>query len=441
MKLQQMKKWFLLAACLCQVTVHAQNAGSIIDSVWSIHTNIKKQSCSSGQVISNRAMNLFLSDRIGYYLSSYKDLSFYKNNITFNTADGFFSLTHNLFQPKGLDEPVRGFMTVGLKANAANAFAATFSNKAFTNELGITCKKIWISRPVTRTNSGYEKNYMDMSREQQLRAMATAIKERDTAFIHSVTALISNNHIADSNFIQAKQEISTSFYKQLEEEYYGLFAEKQYRELAETQKFKSIKLHWTSLAAYMPVILQRFVVAGSLAAPAAGKRSYPFELSLGHSRFWETKRYGRLLLTLDAAVFLNNSIRSGSITAVSLQEYKNAGGADSAAMEAKKINSIYMGAFANFITTAATFHFVYFPHDSHIGISGSISRRFGNDKSLNAVLGIPVVLIDKTTAPAAAFEFRVQYSDLSHKIYPGRKFADNISVGMTLGIPFSKIIY
>jgi len=385
-------------------------------------------------------MNLFLADRTGYYLSSYKDMSFYKNNITFNAADGIFSLTHNLFQPTGLDEPVSGFMTVGIKTNAANAFAAAFSNKTFSNELGITSKKTWISKPVTVTNNCFDKTYMDTDREQQLQEISAVIKEKEAAFLKSLMA-VAKGKSHDSSFIKAKQELTAAFFKSLQETYFHLFAEQQYRELAASEKFRLVKMHWTSFAAYVPVILQRYMVAPSLTAPVADKKGYPFELSLAHTRFAESKRYGRLFLTLEAAAFLNNDVQSRSTAALSYQEYKNAGGTDSLRLEDRKINSIYIGDFKNRLSPSLSCRVVYFPPQSHIGISGSLCQSFGTFRSTDAKLGIPVVLIDKTTAPAINFEFNVHYRDLAHTAFPRRKFADNLYVSVHMGIPFSKIIY
>lgn len=438
--LQRFKICITAAACLYAGTLYAQNADSIIGNLWQIHNNIKNQSCANGQVASNRAMNLFLSDRIGYYLSSYKDMSFYKNNITFNAADGIFSLTHNLFQPKGTDEPVKGFMTAGIKTNAANAFAAGFSKKTYSNELGVTFKKTWISQPVTVTNNCFDKTYMDVYREQQLQEMTALIKEEENAFLTSLTSVATVSS-QDSNFKKAKKEITAAFYKTLQEKYYRHFAEQQYRELAASEKFKTVKLHWTSFAMYLPVIWQRYTVAGSLAASTESKKTFPFELSLGHTRFWESKKYGRLQLTLEAAALLKNNLERRGIEALSYQEYKNAGGADSLLMNERRINSIYVGEFKNRVTPAVTFSFVYFPHESHIGISGRLVQSFGGFRSMNATLGIPVVLIDKTTAPAADFEFKVHYFDLRHTAFPGKKLIDNLSVSVNVGVPFSKIIY
>lgn len=431
---------FTAAAYLYSFTLHAQYADKLIEDLRAVHNNIKAPGCSSQQVISNRAMNIFLSDRVGSYLSGYKDLSLYKNNITFSSGDGIFSLNHNFFQAKGLDEPVREFLTVGIKTNAANAFAAAFLNKTFTNELGVTIKKSWISKPVTAINNCFEKKLADINREQQLAMLASAITNKETEFKKSLAGVKSEG-MSDTVFATVKEQLTNDFYKNLQEEASRQFAEQQYRELAATERFKSIALNWTNFSVYLPVLQQQFVSAESLAAAAANKRSYPFEVSVNHSRFWETKKYGRLLLTLDATVFLNNSVQSQRLQALSYQEYKSAGGSDTLLLGQRRINSIYIGNFKNFVTPVVKFNFVYFPHASHIGISTSLEQNFGNYKALNFTLGIPVVLIDKTTAPAANFEFRVNFFDISHKVYPGRKLGDNISVGMTVGVPFSKIIY
>jgi hypothetical protein len=69
-----------------------------------------------------------------------------------------------MFQAKGTDELVRSFYVVGVKANAANAFASAVTNKSFTNELGVTIKKTWIGKPKTDLNNCFEKKVMDVKR-------------------------------------------------------------------------------------------------------------------------------------------------------------------------------------------------------------------------------------------------------------------------------------
>src|SRR5688572_19335698 len=139
-KLQKQYSFFISFFLILFARLPAQSPAELIDDLKNIHKPLKDSPCDSARLMSNRAMTLFLSDRIGSYLTKNTDLSFYKNYVTLNTKDGIFSLNHNLHQPKGLDERVRSFMVVGIKANVANAFAATFSNKTFTNELGFTLK-------------------------------------------------------------------------------------------------------------------------------------------------------------------------------------------------------------------------------------------------------------------------------------------------------------
>src|SRR5471030_2440367 len=136
-----MRKLFFVIPCtLLSLCSHAQSADSIISVLTAINHSITNGVYANGHgdVISKRAMNIFLANKVGYYMSQYGDLSFYKNNITFNAAEGIFSLNHNLFQAKGNDEPVRSFMVVGARANITDAFAAAFSNRQFSNEMGAT---------------------------------------------------------------------------------------------------------------------------------------------------------------------------------------------------------------------------------------------------------------------------------------------------------------
>ena len=60
---------------------------------------------------------------------------------------------------------------------------------------------------------------------------------------------------------------------------------------------------------------------------------------------------------------------------------------------------------------------------------------------LNWMIGVPVVLIDKEGAPATNFEFQIRYFDVFNTESGGRNFTDKVSVGLTVGVPFSKIIY
>ena len=51
------------------------------------------------------------------------------------------------------------------------------------------------------------------------------------------------------------------------------------------------------------------------------------------------------------------------------------------------------------------------------------------------------MLIDKTAAPAANFEFQIRCFDISHAVFNNKSFSDNVSINLTAAVPFSKIIY
>ncbi|GAB3010907.1 hypothetical protein [Spirosoma pulveris] len=385
-------------------------------------------------------MNLFLSDRIGSYLTDYKNLSFYKNYITFNTQDGVFSLNHNFFQATGIDEPVRSFLVVGVKANVMNALASTFSDKPYTNELGATLKKAWIGKPKTTINDCREKNIMDTKRASILNLLIRELRSKEADFRKSVDSL-KQDGLSDAAFAQIKAELIQNFYAGLRDEYTRKFATQQYLELAETARFKQITTHWTTLNAYLPIILQRFTVFPSYTQLTETKKSYPFELALTHTRFLESKRMGRLFLSFEGNLLLNNSVQSFSQETITYSQYKSSGGLDTLTLAQRNIRSLFVGEYASFLTPRVKVGFVYYPAESHIGLSSSLEKNIGTFHSLNWTVGIPVVLIDKVGAPAANFEFQLNYFDINHSVLPGRKSSDRLRVGLTVAVPFSKIIY
>ena len=126
---------------------------------------------------------------------------------------------------------------------------------------------------------------------------------------------------------------------------------------------------------------------------------------------------------------------------LSTDEYRNLNGVDAATAKNKGAERTFIGKYRNFITPAARVNFIYYPHESHIGISAAIEQNIGVYKALNCTIGVPIVLIDKKGAPAANFEFKVHYFDLNQAVVAGRAFRDNVYIALTMGVPFSKIIH
>jgi len=106
-----------------------------------------------------------------------------------------------------------------------------------------------------------------------------------------------------------------------------------------------------------------------------------------------------------------------------------------------KTGNLYVGAYKNFVTPNFKGQVVYFPTDSHIGVSFLLEQAIGDYHAMNARLGLPVVLINKKAEPAINFECQVRLYDLGHSIDAGKGLSGRTAVGLTVGVPFSKSAY
>ena len=439
-KLQNPYFFLLSFFLLVFARLQAQSPAELINDLQNIHKRLKDSPCDSAQLLSNRAMTLFLSDRVGSYLTNNTDLSFYKNYVTLNTRDGIFSLNHNMHQPKGFDEPVRSFMVLGIKANIANAFAATFSNTTFTNELGFTFKNTWFGKNRTSVKNCSEKYLMDVKRGVMLESLIADIQKQEAEFGRSMN-LLKQDSLSNQNFTQAREAATTDFNSRLREESSLKFATAQYQDLAnDKSQFKTIRTHWTDFFVYLPLIPKRFVVAENYQAPIMNRGAYSFEVLLQHTKYWESKQYGRFIISLQAQLLLNNLIETNALERLDYKQYTDGGGVDSILLNQREINTIFLGSYRTFLSPSTQVRIVYFPPTSHIGFSTSLEKNFGTYKALNWCIGIPVVLIDKKDAPAANFEFKINYYDITHEVFPNKHYKDNISISLAVGVPFSKIV-
>src|SRR4051812_41480804 len=120
--LSDIRKYALPVICLALVCTSAAAQESPATAVLrAINNATLSESCKEdgrGRLISNRALNIYLSDRIGYYLSNGRELSLYKNSVVFDGLQRSVSLNHNLYTASEQDERVRSMVTVGVRATA-----------------------------------------------------------------------------------------------------------------------------------------------------------------------------------------------------------------------------------------------------------------------------------------------------------------------------------
>lgn len=426
-----------------------QSAEEISSELNSINASVASQSCSTTHrnLISNRAMNVFLADKSGY-LSDRGDLSLFTNYVTLNTIAGELTVNHNFHTAKGKDEPVRTFFNLGVKANIADGFASTFQDKKFNRELGLMLGYVLIGKARTsfegcstlksfRTN---HKQNMNALRAALVHQLDAEIRSRSTDFEKSLEQ-ITVSEVPGQDLGTAKVIAREKFYADLKEEYAGKFASAQAEILTKTKNYKMVSAGWTIISAYIPLISPAYDVATSVSANFEKKRSFPFEVKLSHTRLWEGSSTGKIFISVAGKLTGNNSRNSYQLSKINLQQYQDLGGVDTFTFTQLSSRPAYIGNFENFLSPSLNAKITYFPPEWHLGISGNIEQNFGDFNILNARLGIPVVLINSRRTPALNFEFNIMFFDLSNKIPSSAKYDNKTAIGLSVGFPMSRLIY
>jgi len=376
----------LILLCLIR-TASAQSPDSILHQL-----RIINDSTPGANLISHRAMNVFLSEAAGYYLSDPDNLTLYKNSVIANAAEGTLAIYHNLRQPAGIDQPVRSFFSIGAQANIADAFAAHSEGRPYNNQFGLLLKNTWIGHTAVSATPDQMRS-MDTLRAAILHSTETAIRQQAGDFI---------------------------FDPDLPRYFEFDYAHKQASTLAKRFIYKVISFHWTSVSMYVPLITENFQVAPAPGDAPSTRHAYPLHFNITHTRLWEGSKFGRIFATLAGDARLNNS---------------------SDGYQLYKFGGLYTGDYKTFITPSVKGQLAWFPTDSHIGISFQLRQFMGDYHALNGILGIPVVLINKQAEAAMNFEFQVRFYDMGNSIDAGRGLNGRTAIGLTAGIPFSKIAF
>ena len=421
---------FILVFCISMpiLSVHAQSGKEIITQLQNVHQAV---SADSSAAITHRGMNVFLADKTGY-LSGSRDLSFFTNYVTFNSAEGRLTVNHNFQQPvTGNDAPIKKLLSIGFDLTLASSYTKSFLDKRFESELGITVNYKWLGKVKTRFAKGADqKQAMDALRAITLEAITDEMVQKENSFMAALQKL-------DSVGAAAKKIVTENFYADLKQLYEEKFAMEQAALLTKTMKFKCISTHWTSFTAYIPLFFPTYKTAASFSAPFVSQHPYPLALMLGHTRLWESANKGRLFLTVEATLLLNNSKLGYSLSKMNLSEYKSLGGTAVAADADPGNNKLYIGPYKNFVTPSISSRLLYFPGTSHVGVSALLEKSFGEYDLLNCRLAIPIVLINSKKTPAVNIECYVLLPDLLNT----SPAIGTTLAGLSIGIPFSRLMY
>ncbi|QEM12789.1 hypothetical protein [Mucilaginibacter rubeus] len=430
----------LLFSCGLIIPVRAQTSGQIIDEIRAVNRKVTNWPNSGGQgmLISNKAMNIFLSNKVSSYLSGNEDLSLYKNYVNINAAEGMISINHNFHQPVDSDDWVRSFVVIGARVNIANAYAAKLVNKYYDNQLGFAIQKTWMGKPRTYyAANGDFKKQMDAARALMVNTLAQSINKKAEAFEQSLNAL-KQDEVPGQNLNEVKSKLRKTFYASFRADYLQQFSEQQSELMVNTANFNLVADNWTTLGIYIPVIPQKFMVSSDVNTPVDKHYNYPLELFINHTRFWESPKLGRIFLTFAGKGFVNNSVGSGSLWNAYINGQQGQDGTNTVIINK---GDRYIGQYKNFITPVAAGKLVYIPSTSHVGVSFRIEKNWGTYKALNSIIGIPIVLIDKKGVPAINFEAQLLLQDMNNSLKDTYLPYNKTAIGLTVGIPFSKIVY
>ena len=400
-----MKTSHLFALILTSLSLRGQSKEEIVALFQKQHDSLVSQPCSSGQLINKRSMNLFMADRIGYYLGSDEQLSYCKNNLGLNTATGILSLTHSLFEPSGQDEALRKFKAIGLRVNAFDSFDALKNGQKFSNELGFTVKNYWLKEPKISLKNCEQKTASNLSSAILLAKTIGKIDQKSKDFELDLALNGQENEAI-------KKDLRQRFYKNLQEEYSRKIAEGQMRDLFQTMRFSKISMHWTNLAAYVPVMYKRLSRIETSSGLSQKLTAYPLEVALNHTRFIETGNASKYFWISRLGITVNNSI------------------------DAK-----ILGEPKEFLNPKIYSQFTYFPPENHFGLSVGIEQNFGRFKDTNGRIGIPVVLIDKQSFAASNFEIQINFPDLGNSAGIRNSLKDRIYLAVVFGQPIGRNVY
>ncbi|MDN3547347.1 hypothetical protein [Mucilaginibacter aquaedulcis] len=419
---------------------HGQTTDQIITQLRQVNAKVAGTPCSlgKGMLISNKAMNVFLNNKVSSYLSDGTDLSLYKNYVNLNTAEGRLSINHNFHQPVDSDDYVRSFVIVGARVNVANTYSSRFSNKYFNNQLGFALQKTWMGKPVTHYNNcDSQKFAIDAQRAVLLNSLAAELKTKASDYERALDS-VKQSEVPGQSLTSARNTLRRDFYAALRLEYLQKFSEAQSDLLVQSNNFNLVTDNWTTFGVYLPIIPQKFQVGTDVGSDVSQRHNYPFEVFLTHTRFFESPKIGRIFFTLNGKGFVNNAIQSGLLYQADVNGSPAANGTEIVTING---GNRFIGNYRNFFTPAVSGKLVYIPGNSHVGVSFRMEKNFGTYHALNSILGIPIVLIDKKGAPAINFECQLLFVDMSNTIGKIQLPGNKTSIGVTVGIPFSKIVY
>lgn len=373
----------------------------------------------------NEAMlNVLFANTVGSYVSEAGDLNLRNAFATLSVADNslFVGYTTSLYHKRKTDR-LKHILTVGLKAQAKDNFAALFTNDQGADNFGAVLKYSLIGRGIITFScddkkklSAYREHILKPTFRTKATAKAKQLEQQELPY-----QFYGN---------KTKEDATKKMQEKIQKEAYLLYGELAEAEVAFMQEHKLYTRlwdHWFTFEAYVPFTDTTFLILQQGNETPVTRTFYPLNASATYTNYLKCASGQQLYVSGQVNYFLNNNIASGELGASTLNTIDQ-----NNPQLITGSQTVYPGNFKRFGTLALKIEVVSFLVDDVIGLSAAVVRNTGLFSSGDWKLGMPISLKDKEGKPTVNFELQwKQLSTLTN--------VDHI-VGINVGFTFGKFV-
>jgi len=399
-------------------------------------------------IISDRGFNVFFARKTALYLAEEGDLTLFKNYAILSSEEGKFSFGHNFVNnPEKANGRVKWIATPSISTGLKDKYAAVVSDKKFENDLSISVKMTKIGRgfvrhdkvkqfqgeAITKGVENAQKDTMSFERRILMNSLLYDLSQDSLKLINSL-----NNPTDEGMLKEKKKEAIGKLLKKYKSSYY----EKEAEILEERELYNFAFGHWFSVKGDFPVSAKEYYIADSVKGKFSKKDVYLWSGEINYNLFMEGIG-GKFFLSTGMGTFSNNSAKAEILDKITYDQIIQMGGTDTietAIVDSKE--EAYIGKYKTFITTQANLDVVWFPFTSeHVGVRVRYEMNFGEYNPSTLKIGIPIKLQGKDKDKVINLELQAKMFDVTNTYKPEDSFTKKLSMGISVGLPFSSMIY
>jgi len=439
----------------------SHSAIKIINTLMEIDTKTHNAMGEKDHLLVSRVgLNKFLAKKIGYFLTGEENPALHKNYLFLNSGEKELVYGHNWYRTR-TDDRVVSVWTLGLKADMKDGFAELANKEGWAQNTGINLKytvyftggikydnlKEWQEeKDKSLTAAGKQKCAMNTKRRLFLMEQIEKLKAESNDF-EAIQQSYRNDGAEDLCATKEDliKETSAEFYSELKKKYLEAYYDKEV-ELLEGKEAKNlVRIGWLSFTGFAPFSTTTYSIITDIDYLPTPKNTYLATGNLNLNYFVEDKDLGKFLFNLGAEGLVNNSAKNEDIDKYTLNQIRQLT-TDSIYLNEKE-GDYYYGAYQDFVTGKFSGQITYyFPiskkYKKFLSGDWGLSARYeyetdGIKNKMNLRFGLPFLLKGKDKDSPVNFEVQFKLNDIATWTDDSKKY----SVGISVGLPFSSIIY